>query len=98
MGDVVEPRCRGASGPPLRPEGAAGALLERESRVRARVRVINTVRSIAMDRLTLRFWAIIIVACLVFAAIPWGDVHPTALVGYPDESLAQNNDVQVHHP
>ena len=52
-----------------------------------------------MDRLTLRFWAIIIVACLVFAAIPWGDVHPTTLVGYPEESLAQNNDdVQVHHP
>ena len=51
-----------------------------------------------MDRLTLRFWAIIIVACLVFAAIPWGDIHPTTLVGYTDETLAQNNDGQVSRP
>jgi len=51
-----------------------------------------------MDRLTLRFWAIIIVACLVFAAIPWRDVHPATLVGYTDENLALNNGVQVRHP
>ena len=51
-----------------------------------------------MDRLTLRFWAVIIVACLVFAAIPWGDVHPASLVGYPDENLAQNNDGPVSRP
>jgi hypothetical protein len=51
--------------------------------------------SIAMDRLTLRFWAIVIVACLVFAAIPWRDVHPAALVGYPDEYLARDNDVRA---
>jgi len=51
-----------------------------------------------MDRLTLRFWAAIIVACLVFAAIPWEHVHPATVVGYPDENLAQNNDVRVSRP
>ncbi len=51
-----------------------------------------------MDRLTLRFWAVIIVACLVFAAIPWEHVHPATVVGYPDENLAQNNDGRVSRP
>jgi hypothetical protein len=51
-----------------------------------------------MDRLTIRLWAVIIVACLVFAAIPWENVHPASLVGYPDGKLAQNNDGPVSRP
>jgi hypothetical protein len=41
-----------------------------------------------MNRMTLRFWAVLILACAVFAAIPWRDVHPATLVGYTDANLA----------
>jgi hypothetical protein len=37
-----------------------------------------------MDRETLRFWTALILACAVFAVIPWKDVHPATLTGYPE--------------
>jgi hypothetical protein len=49
-----------------------------------------------MDRHTLRFWAALILACAVFAVIPWKDVHPAALAGYPEESLASGQAVAYH--
>jgi hypothetical protein len=41
-----------------------------------------------MDREKLRFWAALILACAVFAVIPWKDVHPATLTGYQDENVA----------
>jgi hypothetical protein len=49
-----------------------------------------------MDRQTLRFWAGLILACAVFAIIPWRDVHPATLTGYPDESAATGQAVARH--
>jgi hypothetical protein len=48
-----------------------------------------------MDRQTLRFWAALILACAVFAVIPWRDVHPAALTGYAEDGLASG---QAPHP
>ena len=50
-----------------------------------------------MDRHTLRFWAALILACAVFAVIPWKNVHPAALTGYGEESLASGN-AETYHP
>ena len=48
-----------------------------------------------MDRLTLKFWAAILVACGIFAAMPWRDIHPSDAVGYMAEgsSLALSDTV-----
>ena len=49
-----------------------------------------------MDRHTLRFWAGLILACAVFAVIPWKDVHPATLTGYPEDGLAAGQAAPYH--